>query len=77
MNFGGDHSAHALQFGQAPGAADRASPDGRLPLPLEGPGGVAAGGAHRSERLIGNCRARAPRPGNVGVEGRASDRPDD
>ena len=77
MNFGGDHSAHGLQFGQAPGAADRASPDGRLPLPLEGPGGVAAGGAHRSERLIGNCRARAPRPGNVGVEGRASDRPDD
>ena len=77
MNFGGDHSAHGLQFGQAPGAADRASPDGRLPLPLEGPGGVAAGGAHRSERLIGNCRARAPQPGNVGVEGRASDRPDD
>lgn len=40
MNFGGDHSAHGLQFGQARGAADRASPDGSLPLPLEGPGGV-------------------------------------
>ena len=40
MNFGGDHSAHGLQFGQAPGAADRASPDGRLPLPLEDPGGA-------------------------------------
>ena len=64
----------------------RASPEGppigRLrmavcPCPEEGPGGVATGGARRSERLIGNCRARAPRPGNVGVAGRASDRPDD
>lgn len=39
-------------------AADRASPDGRVPLPLEGPGGVATEDARRSERLIGNCRAR-------------------
>ena len=40
------------------GAADRASPDGRPPLPLEGPGGVATEDARRSERLIGNCQAR-------------------
>ena len=41
-----------------------------------GPGeGVAAEDAHCSERLIGSRRARRPRPGNVGVEGRVSDRP--
>ena len=51
------------------GAADRAPPDGRLPLPRRGPGGVVTGGARRSGRLIGNCRAQAPRPGNVGVAG--------
>lgn len=64
----------------------RASPEGppigRLrmavcPCPVEGPGGVATGGARRSGRLIGNCRAQAPRPGNVGVAGRGSDRPTD
>ena len=59
-------------------AAPRAPPDGRLPLPRRGPGGgVATRGARRSERPIENCLARAPRPGNVGVAGRASDRPDD
>ena len=68
----------AYSLAKPRGAADRASPDGRLPLPLEGPGGgVATEDARRSERLIGNCRARRPRPGNVGVEGRASDRPTD
>ena len=64
----------------------RASPEGppigRLrmavcPCPVEGPGGVATGGARRSGRLIGNCRAQAPRPGNVGVAGGGSDRPTD
>ena len=67
----------AYSLAKPRGAADRASPDGRPPLPLEGPGGVATEDARRSERLIGNCRARGPRPGNVGVEGRASDRPTD
>lgn len=67
----------AYSLAKPRGAADRASPDGRVPLPLEGPGGVATEDARRSERLIGNCRARGPRPGNVGVEGRASDRPTD
>ena len=48
----------AYSLAKPRGAADRASPDGRLPLPLEGPGGVATEDARRSERLIGNCRAR-------------------
>lgn len=47
----------AYSLAKPRGAADRASPDGRLPLPLEGPGGVATEDARRSERLIGNCRA--------------------
>lgn len=56
----------AYSLAKPQGAADRASPDGRAPLPLGGPGGgVATEDARRSERLIGNCRARGPRPGNV------------
>ena len=34
----------AYSLAKPRGAADRASPDGRVPLPLEGPGGVATGG---------------------------------
>ena len=67
----------AYSLAKPRGAADRASSDGRLPLPLEGPGGVTTEDARRSGRLIGNCRARRPWPGNVGVAGRASDRPTD
>ena len=48
----------AYSLAKPRGAADWASPDGRVPLPLEGPGGVATEDARRSERLIGNCRAR-------------------
>lgn len=59
------------------GAADRAFPDGPLPRPSRARGGVAAEDAHRSERQTGSRRVRRPRPGNVGVEGRVSDRPTD
>ena len=46
--------------------ADRAPADGLLPLPLEGPGGVADAGAAVPGRLIGNCRAlRQDRHGHV------------
>ena len=48
----------AYSLAKPRGAADRTSPDGRVPLPLEGPGGgVATEDARRSERLIGNCQA--------------------
>ena len=67
----------AYDTGKPRGAADRAPPDGRLPLPREGPGGVPPGALAAPDRLIGNCRAQAPRPGNVGVAGRGSDRPTD
>ena len=78
MNFGGEHSAHCLRYGQAPrGRQSGASGWPPAPAPKRTGGGVATGGARRSERLIENCRARGPRPGNVGVEGRVSDRPYD
>ena len=48
----------AYSLAKPRGAADRASPDIHVPLPLEGPGGAATEDARRSERLIGNCRAR-------------------
>ena len=77
MNLDGKHSAHCLRYGQAPrGRRSGASGWPSAPAPKRA-GGVATGGARRSERLMGNCRARAPRPGNVGVAVRASDRPDD
>lgn len=76
MDFGSEHSAHCLQFGQAP-RGRRSGVPGWPSAPPRGPGGVATEDARRSERLIGNRRARAPRPGNVGVAGRTSDRPDD
>ena len=50
----------AYSLAKLRGAADRASPDSHVPLPLEGPGGAATEDARRSERLIGNCRARGP-----------------
>lgn len=69
MNFSGDHSAHGLQFGQAP-RGRRSGASGWPSAPASrGPGGVATGGARRSERLIGNCRARGERPSNAGTEG--------
>ena len=78
IGFGGEHSAHCLRYGQAPrGRRSGASGWPSAPAPKRARGGVATEGARRSERLIGNCRARAPRPGNVGVAGRAPDRPDD
>ena len=45
------------------------------PCPSRARGGVAAENARCSERLTGSRRARRPQPGNVGVEGRVSDRP--
>lgn len=77
MNFGGEHSAHCLRYGQAPRGHRSGVPGWPSAPAPRGPGGVATEDARRSERLIGNCRARGPQPGNVGVEGRASDRPDD
>ena len=59
-------------------AADRASPDIHVPLPLEGPG---KGCCHRGRSPLRTTDRKlpgpGPRPGNVGVEGRASDQPTD
>ena len=64
--FGGEHSAHGLQFGQAPRGRRSGVPGWPCAPAPRGPrGGVATEDARRSERLIGNCRARGPRPGNV------------
>ena len=75
MNFGGEHSADGLQFGQAAKPPIGHPRMALCPCPSRARGGVAAEDAHCSERLIGSRRARRPRPGNVGVEGRVSDRP--
>ena len=75
MNFGGKHSADGLQFGQAAKPPIGHPRMALCPCPSRARGGVAAEDAHCSERLIGSRRARRPRPGNVGVEGRVSDRP--
>ena len=52
-------------------AADRASPDIHVPLPLEGPG---KGCCHRGRSPLRTTDRKlpgpGPRPGNVGVEGR-------
>ena len=70
MNFGGEHSAHGLQFGQAPRGRRSGVPGWPSAPASRGPGGgVATEDARRSERLTGNRRARRPRPGNAGVEG--------
>ena len=58
MNFGGEYSAHGLQFGQAARAADRASPDGPLPLRLEGPGRCC----RRGRSLIRTTDRKPPSP---------------
>ena len=76
MNFGGDHSAHGLQFCQVPRGRRSCVPRWpRAPSPRGPRGGIATEDARCSERLTGSRRARRPQPGNVGVEGRVSDRP--
>ena len=67
----------AYSLAKPRGAADRASPDIHVPLPLEGPGGAATEDARRSERLIGNCRARGHGRVMRVSKGGASDRPTD
>ena len=69
MNFGDEHSAHCLRYGQALRGRRSGVPGWPSAPAPKRTGGVATGGARRSERLIGNCRARAPRPGNVSVAG--------
>ena len=70
MNFGGEHSAHGLQFGQAPRGRRSGVPGWPSAPASRGPGGVATEDARRSERLTGNHRAeghgqvmRVPRAG--------------
>ena len=78
MNFGGEYSADGLQFGQAARGRRSGIPGWpSAPYPSRARGGVAAEDAHRSERQTGSRRVRRSRPGNVGVEGRVSDRPTD
>ena len=45
----------AYDTGKSRGAANRAPPDGRLPLPCRGPRGIAAGDARRSGRLLSDA----------------------
>ena len=60
----------------AEGDARSAAPDSHVPLPLEGPGVLpprTLAAPNDDRKLPGP----GPRPGNAGIEGRASDRPTD